>query len=220
MLKRRGGPQAPPTRPPAHRTRTTDVSAGARSAETPPSSRAAWLSAPGVTARERAAADHYARLVHAHLQCQVCQEALRARLHHQRRLGVQCCGRRRAVSPPPPPPPPPALAQLTAAAAATTALDDVTTEAWESNVWSAASTPVAVASSSSSQATLPGGEEPQATLPGGEEQQPVYWADVGWEAWNEYWETRSTLSGTTVSRDDGRVPEGFIARARSIAHLH
>jgi hypothetical protein len=129
MLKRRGGPQAPPTRPPAHRTRTTDVSAGARSAETPPSSRAAWLSAPGVTARERAAADHYARLVHAHLQCQVCQEALRARLHHQRRLGVQCCGRRRAVSPPPPPPPPPALAQLTAAAAATTALDDVTTEA-------------------------------------------------------------------------------------------
>jgi hypothetical protein len=131
MLKRRGGPQAPPTRPPAHRTRTTDVSAGARSAETPPSSRAAWLSAPGVTARERAAADHYARLVHAHLQCQVCQEALRARLHHQRRLGVQCCGRRRAVSPPPPPPPPPALAQLTAAAAATTALDDVTTEAWE-----------------------------------------------------------------------------------------
>ena len=81
----------------------------------------------------------------------------------------------------------------------------------ESSIFSGAS-PDPTVSSVSSDGTLPG--------TGGAlwERQPLHWADVGKEAWEEYWDTRSDVSAaTTASRDSGRVPDGFVERARSIA---
>ena len=77
MLKRRGGRNRPPTstnkRPrvqPASRLLQENVFA--------------WRSAADLPARERAALDHFAQLKEQpHKQCQICQEAIRARLQHE-----------------------------------------------------------------------------------------------------------------------------------------
>ena len=78
MLKRRGGRNRPPTSTNNKRPRVQ------------PASRLlqenvfAWRSAADLPARERAALDHFAQLKEQpHKQCQICQEAIRARLQHE-----------------------------------------------------------------------------------------------------------------------------------------
>ena len=85
----------------------------------------------------------------------------------------------------------------------------------ESSIFSGASPDPTVSSTVSSDGTLPG--------TGGAlwERQPLHWADVGKEVWEEYWHTWSDVSAaTTASRHCGRVPDGFVERARSIAAKH
>ena len=79
MLKRRGGRHHPPT----------SLSTNKRPRVQPASrllqeSVFAWRNAADLPARERAALDHFALLKEqAHKQCQICQEAIRARLQHE-----------------------------------------------------------------------------------------------------------------------------------------
>jgi hypothetical protein len=218
MLKRRGGRNRPPTSTNNKRPRVQ------------PASRLlqenvfAWRSAADLPARERAALDHFAQLKEQpHKQCQICQEAIRARLQHEslraRAQPVATIPRRpraaaAVVVPPPTPTPTPPTPTPTPP---TPGSDTYGFASSESSIFSGASPDPTVSStvSSSSDGTLPG--------TGGAlyERQPLHWADVGKGAWEEYWDTRSDVSAaSTASRDSGRVPDGFVERARSIAARH
>ena len=60
----------------------------------------AWRNAADLPARERAALDHFALLKEqAHKQCQICQEAIRARLQHE---SIRSRAQRAAVCTTPP----------------------------------------------------------------------------------------------------------------------
>ena len=215
MLKRRGGRNHPPTstnkRPrvqPASRLLQENVFA--------------WRSAADLPARERAALDHFAQLKEQpHKQCQICQEAIRARLQHEslraRAQPVATIPRRpraaaAVVVPPPTPTPTPPTPTPTPP---TPGSDTYGFGSSESSIFSGASPDPTVSSTVSSDGTLPG--------TGGAlyERQPLHWADVGKEVWEEYWHTWSDVSAaTTASRHCGRVPDGFVERARSIAAGH
>jgi len=98
MLKRRADHRAPPQ--PAVRRR---VGLAARAAACPTvvdTTTAAWRRASCLAERERAALEHYEQLGRqAHPVCQICQEAIRARLQHEsiRYLGVRGSTRSRAA---------------------------------------------------------------------------------------------------------------------------
>ena len=95
MLKRRGGRHHPPT----------SLSTNKRPRVQPASrllqeSVFAWRNAADLPARERAALDHFALLKEqAHKQCQICQEAIRARLQHE---SIRSRAQRAAVCTTPP----------------------------------------------------------------------------------------------------------------------
>ena len=224
MLKRRGGRHHPPT----------SLSTNKRPRVQPASrllqeSVFAWRNAADLPARERAALDHFALLKEqAHKQCQICQEAIRARLQHE---SIRSRAQRAAVCTTPPVVLPVATIPRSPPAAAAAVVPPPTptptpptpgsdtygfpSESSESSIFSGASPDPTVSSTVSSDGTLPG--------TGGAlwERQPLHWADVGKEAWEEYWDTRSDVStATTASRDSGRVPDGFVERARSIAAAH
>ena len=82
MLKRRADHRVPPQR--AVRRR---VGLAARAAACPTvvdTTTAAWRRASCLAERERAALEHYEQLGRqAHPVCQICQEAIRARLQHE-----------------------------------------------------------------------------------------------------------------------------------------
>ena len=233
MLKRRADHRAPPQ--PAVRRR---VGLAARAAACPTvvdTTTAAWRRASCLAERERAALEHYEQLGRqAHPVCQICQEAIRARLQHE---SIRSRAQHAQLGHTPPAPvaavprsAPPAAA---AAAAAHTVTPPTPVSPYAgsstssstgsdsygfpsvSSIFSGPSPDPTVSSTVSSDGTLPG--------TGGAlwERQPLHWADVGKEAWEEYWDTRSDVStATTASRDSGRVPDGFVERARSIAAAH
>ena len=94
-MKRRGGRHHPPT----------SLSTNKRPRVQPASrllqeSVFAWRNAADLPARERAALDHFALLKEqAHKQCQICQEAIRARLQHE---SIRSRAQRAAVCTTPP----------------------------------------------------------------------------------------------------------------------
>ena len=137
----------------------------------------AWLAASG-SAREAFAAEHFALAGgRPHHTCQVCQEAIRARLQRRSLQARQAAPEEDTHATPesgvhPAPPAPATLAKSTPAFAPT-----------DSSVWPPSSPPAAntiPASVTPSDATLPGGAPPR-----------TYWADVGRAAWETYWDLRS-----------------------------
>lgn len=150
----------------------------------------AWLAASG-SAREAFAAEHFALAGgRPHHTCQVCQEAIRARLQRRSLLARQAAPEEQA-----------APEDLTPALAGSAQLAD-------SSAWSPRSPPVSSttpASFASPDATLSGGTPPR-----------TYWTDVGRAAWEAYWELRSE-SASTTSRDSGRVPDEFLDTAWAIS---
>ena len=162
----------------------------------------AWLAASG-SAREAFAAEHFALAGgRPHHTCQVCQEAIRARLQRRSLQARQAAPEEDTHATPesgvhPAPPAPATLAKSTPAFAPT-----------DSSVWPPSSPPAAntiPASVTPSDATLPGGAPPR-----------TYWADVGRAAWETYWDLRSE-SASTTSRDSGRVPDEFLDTAWAIS---
>ena len=230
MLKRHANRRAPPQ--PAVRRRVGLLAPRAAASPTVDTTTAAWRRAACPAERERAALEHYEQLGRqAHPVCQICQEAIRARLHHE---SIRSRARAQLQHTPPPPVAAvprsaPAAAAAAAAAAAHTVTPPTPVSPYAGSSTSSSTgsdsygfpsvssifsgpSPDPTVSSVSSDGTLPG--------TGGAlwERQPLHWADVGKEAWEEYWDTRSDVSAaTTASRDSGRVPDGFVERARSIA---
>ena len=182
MLKRQGLHLRP--LPKRRRTVVRQTSAAHRGQLAP--SVAAWLAASG-SARETFALEHFALAgEQPHHTCQVCQEAIRARLQRRSLLARQAAPEEDHA--------PPELVHLTPALAGSAQLAD-------SSAWSPRSPPVSSttpASFASPDATLSGGTPPR-----------TYWTDVGRAAWEAYWELRSE-SASTTSRDSGRVPDEFL----------
>eukprot|EP01044_Picomonas_judraskeda_P017773 COSAG03_NODE_3404_length_2038_cov_16.884477_1_plen_287_part_00 len=186
MLKRQGLHLRP--LPKRRRTVVRQTSAAHRGQLAP--SVAAWLAASG-SARETFALEHFALAgEQPHHTCQVCQEAIRARLQRRSLLARQAAPEEDHA--------PPELVHLTPALAGSAQLAD-------SSAWSPRSPPVSSttpASFASPDATLSGGTPPR-----------TYWTDVGRAAWEAYWELRSE-SASTTSRDSGRVPDEFLESGR------
>ena len=189
MLKRQGLHLRP--LPKRRRTVVRQTSAAHRGQLAP--SVAAWLAASG-SARETFALEHFALAgEQPHHTCQVCQEAIRARLQRRSLLARQAAPEEDHA--------PPELVHLTLALAGSAQLAD-------SSAWSPRSPPVSSttpASFASPDATLSGGTPPR-----------TYWTDVGRAAWEAYWELRSE-SASTTSRDSGRVPDEFLDTAWAIS---
>jgi hypothetical protein len=189
MLKRQGLHLRP--LPKRRRTVVRQTSAAHRGQLAP--SVAAWLAASG-SARETFALEHFALAgEQPHHTCQVCQEAIRARLQRRSLLARQAAPEEDHA--------PPELVHLTPALAGSAQLAD-------SSAWSPRSPPVSSttpASFASPDATLSGGTPPR-----------TYWTDVGRAAWEAYWELRSE-SASTTSRDSGRVPDEFLDTAWAIS---
>ena len=189
MLKRQGLHLRP--LPKRRRTVVRQTSAAHRGQLAP--SVAAWLAASG-SARETFALEHFALAgEQPHHTCQVCQEAIRARLQRRSLLARQAAPEEDHA--------PPELVHLTPALAGSAQLAD-------SSAWSPRSPPVSSttpASFASPDAALSGGTPPR-----------TYWTDVGRAAWEAYWELRSE-SASTTSRDSGRVPDEFLDTAWAIS---
>ena len=189
MLKRQGLHLRP--LPKRRRTVVRQTSAAHRGQLAP--SVAAWLAASG-SARETFALEHFALAgEQPHHTCQVCQEAIRARLQRRSLLDRQAAPEEDHA--------PPELVHLTPALAGSAQLAD-------SSAWSPRSPPVSSttpASFASPDATLSGGTPPR-----------TYWTDVGLAAWEAYWELRSE-SASTTSRDSGLVPDEFLDTAWAIS---
>ena len=189
MLKRQGLHLRP--LPKRRRTVVRQTSAAHRGQLAP--SVAAWLAASG-SARETFALEHFALAgEQPHHTCQVCQEAIRARLQRRSLLARQAAPEEDHA--------PPELVHLTPALAGSAQLAD-------SSAWSPRAPPVSSttpASFASPDATLSGGTPPR-----------TYWTDVGRAAWEAYWELRSE-SASTTSRDSGRVPDEFLDTAWAIS---
>jgi hypothetical protein len=187
MLKRQGLHLRP--LPKRRRTVVRQTSAAHRGQLAP--SVAAWLAASG-SARETFALEHFALAgEQPHHTCQVCQEAIRARLQRRSLLARQAAPEEDHA--------PPELVHLTPALAGSAQLAD-------SSAWSPRSPPVSSttpASFASPDATLSGGTPPR-----------TYWTDVGRAAWEAYWELRSesascgcsTHPATTRAFVDQRLP--------------
>ena len=189
MLKRQGLHLRP--LPKRRRTVVRQTSAAHRGQLAP--SVAAWLAASG-SARETFALEHFALAgEQPHHTCQVCQEAIRARLQRRSLLARQAAPEEDHA--------PPELVHLTPALAGSAQLAD-------NSALSPRSPPVSSttpASFASPDATLSGGTPPR-----------TYWTDVGRAAWEAYWELRSE-SASTTSRDSGRVPDEFLDTAWAIS---
>ena len=99
MLKRRANRRAPPQ--PAVRRRVGLLAPRAAASPTVDTTTAAWRRAACPAERERAALEHYEQLGRqAHPVCQICQEAIRARLHHE---SIRSRARAQLQHTPPPP---------------------------------------------------------------------------------------------------------------------
>ena len=190
MLKRQGLHLRP--LPKRRRTVVRQTSAAHRGQLAP--SVAAWLAASG-SARETFALEHFALAgEQPHHTCQVCQEAIRARLQRRSLLARQAAPEEDHA--------PPELVHLTPALAGSPPVSSTTPPVSSTTPPVSSTTP---ASFASPDATLSGGTPPR-----------TYWTDVGRAAWEAYWELRSE-SASTTSRDSGRVPDEFLDTAWAIS---
>ena len=212
MLKRQGVQfrPLPKRRCPERRQGSRGAVEGGRLA----ASVTAWLAAirsGSEDARETAALEHFALAGYSsHRTCQVCQEAIRARLQ---RRSLQARQSAPEESAPEESAPEESHADTSGSTPAFAPAD--------SSVWSPRS-PAAIiaapASVTSSDATVPGGAAPRTST--SSENLPttaatttaaVYWSDLpdGYEQWCTYWDARSDISSSTTSHDSGRIPASF-----------